>query len=148
MNTKLLLFLSLIVPSLCFGVPYEFIITEMNGYSSAFQALTKSLFKNGKPDEGSDKLNSVTRILMKEDLSVIISHNNGIHETQAKEFGESSIMIREDYLKDGISCSYFIHPEIKNPQNPRQILVTYTQTKDAIITKTAHYWGWADVRKP
>ena len=120
----------------------------MNGYSSSFQALTKSLFKDGKPDGGADKLSSVTRILIKKDFSVIISHNNGIHETQAKEFGESSIMIREDYLKDGTSSSYFIHPEIKNPKNSRQILVTFTQTKDAIITKSAHYWGWADVRLP
>ena len=136
------------VPSLSFAVPYEFIITEMNGHSSAYQALTKLLFKNGKPDEGTDKLSSVTRILIKKDFSVIISHNNGIHETQAQEFGESSIMIREDYLQDGSSSSYFIHPEIKNPKNPRQILVTFTQTKDAIITKSAHYWGWAEIRIP
>lgn len=146
MKSKILLTLVLLIPSLCFGKNLEFIITEFNGHTTSYSALEKTLFKDGLPDSGKDKIQGTTRILIKENNDVIISHNNGIKESKAVFFGEKSMIVREDYLSDGVTSQYTIHLTHRN-EKTNQVLVSFIRTKDNLISSTGHYWGWATVRK-
>ena len=111
-----------------------------------YSGLGKSRFKNGSPDSGEDRIRGIIRILVKEDMKVIISHNNGIKETMAVSLGKNSILIREDYLEHGVSGQYILHLTHKNEKQEGQILVTFIRVRDDLITNTSHFWGWANVR--
>jgi len=146
MKNKIIFLLVLLIPSLCFGKNLEFTITEFNGHSSSYSGIGKTLFKNGLPDSGKDRIPGITRILVKDNDDVIISHNNGIKESKAVYFGEKSLLIREDYLKEGVTSQFIIHLTHKNEKNPNQVLVTFIRMKDQLFTSTGHYWGWATVK--
>ena len=146
MKNKIILLLVLLIPSLCFGKDLEFIIKEFNGHTTSYSALGKTLFKDGLPDSGKDRIQGTTRILVKENNNVIISHNNGIKESKAVFLGEKSMVVAEDYLKDGVTSQYTIHLTHRNKKT-NQVLVSFIRTKDNLISSTGHYWGWATVRK-
>ena len=120
-------------------------VNGMIGRSTTFNSLNVSTFKNGKPEEDTDKISTAVTFLITNE-GTFISHNNGLKKLISVNLGSKSIMHMEHYEKGGSTHNWTFHFSEKNPSDYNQFLVTMTRTRNSLfVTQTGMYWGWANI---